>query len=143
MSLAIDTEGPHLWGNQTKSMPNVASIPPRVLLFDIDGTLLTADGAGRRALSAALSDVCGRSNAVEGIDFRGMTDALIIERALSAAAGSTHNFDLNEVYSVYLMHLEQELTGIQSARALPGVVPLLNALRSHDGRLAIGLGTGN
>jgi len=124
-------------------MPTIASNAPRILLFDIDGTLLTADGAGRRALSAALNDVCGRCNAVEGIDFRGMTDALIIEQALSAAAGSARNFDLNEVYSVYLTHLEQELTGLQSARALPGVVPLLTALHSHEGRLAIGLGTGN
>ncbi len=123
-------------------MPTIASTP-RILLFDIDGTLLTADGAGRRALAAALNDVCGRSNAVEGIDFRGMTDALIIEQALSAAAGSAQNFDLNEVYSVYLTHLEQELTGLQSARALPGVVPLLKALHLHEGRLAIGLGTGN
>ncbi len=161
MSLAIVTARPHLpfestFGDaafrvrsritirmSTKSMTTLTNIAPKVLLFDIDGTLLTADGAGRRALALALSDVCGRNNAVDGIDFRGMTDALIIEQALSAASESAQNFDLNQVYSVYLTHLERELTRLQSARALPGVEPLLKALHSQGGRLAIGLGTGN
>lgn len=124
-------------------MPSSARIAPRILLFDIDGTLLTADGAGRRALSRAFRDVCGRSDAIEGIDFRGMTDALIIEQALSAAPNSSEDCDIHQVYSVYLRSLEQELAGLHSARALPGVVPLLKALHARSEPLAIGLGTGN
>ena len=119
------------------------STAPRVLLFDIDGTLLTADGAGRRALSLAFRDVCGRSDVIEGIDFRGMTDALIIEQALSTGPSSPLAIDIQEIYSAYLNHLARELAECSSARALPGVESLLHALDSRDGPFAIGLGTGN
>jgi phosphoglycolate phosphatase-like HAD superfamily hydrolase len=112
-------------------------------LFDIDGTLLTADGAGRRALSLAMRDVCGRGDAIDGIDFRGMTDTLIIEQALLATSESAAQCSVDEILSAYVKHLEQQLTGLQSARALPGVVSLLDALHARGGPLAIGLGTGN
>ena len=124
-------------------MPVGSSNSPRVLLFDIDGTLLTADGAGRRALSRAFQDVCGRAEAVADIDFRGMTDVLIVEQALIATLGSAEPRRVDEILSVYLEHLERELAGLQSVRAMPGVFSLLEALRSRGGPLAIGLGTGN
>jgi phosphoglycolate phosphatase-like HAD superfamily hydrolase len=124
-------------------MTAIVDAQPRILLFDIDGTLLTADGAGRRALSMAIRDVCGRSDAVEGIDFRGMTDALIIEHALRARPGTTGDYNIQEIYSTYLRYLKRELTKSQSVRTLPGVVSVLNGLRRQRNLLAVGLGTGN
>ena len=124
-------------------MTAIVDAQPRILLFDIDGTLLTADGAGRRALSLAFHDVCGRSDAVEGIDFRGMTDTLIIEHALGGGTGLTGNCNIQDIYSAYLRHLECELARRQSARAFPGVLSLLDRLRKQRKPLAVGLGTGN
>ena len=124
-------------------MPNGDLNSPRVLLFDIDGTLLTANGAGRRALSSAFRDVCGRSDAIEGIDFRGMTDALIIERALASQPDAANPCNIKNIYTAYVNHLERELAGCRAARALPGVESLLTHLHSRRGPLAIGLGTGN
>jgi phosphoglycolate phosphatase-like HAD superfamily hydrolase len=124
-------------------MTAIVDAQPRILLFDIDGTLLTADGAGRRALSLAFRDVCGRSDAVEGIDFRGMTDALIIEHALRAGPGTTGDCNIQDIYSTYLKHLKRELAKSQSVRTLPGVLSVLDGLREQRNLLAVGLGTGN
>ncbi len=124
-------------------MPNGDLNSPRILLFDIDGTLLTANGAGRRALSSAFRDVCGRGDAVEGIDFRGMTDALVVEQVLASQPDSANRCNATDVYTAYVRHLERELAGCRAARALPGVESLLTNLHSRRGPLAIGLGTGN
>lgn len=56
---------------------------PTVLLFDIDGTLLKTGGAGRRSMRRAFVEVCGREDALDGMDFRGMTDPLIFEGGLA------------------------------------------------------------
>ncbi len=116
---------------------------PKVILFDIDGTLLTAHGAGKRALTLALRYVFGRENAFDGIDFRGMTDALIIEQALARGQAAVRPSELEAVYSAYLRELERELCASHSARAMPGAAELLDWLRRQTGPIAIGLGTGN
>ncbi len=124
-------------------VPSRTRSAPRILLFDIDGTLLSANGAGRRALSLAFEDVCGRGDAVDGIDFRGMTDTLLIEQALAAQSSSGRSFNIDDIYAAYLRHLERELAKSHTARALPGVKSLLDALLAQGRQLAIGLGTGN
>ena len=50
----------------------------RLLLFDIDGTLVSARGAGRRALKAALERVFGTTGPLEAYDLRGKTDPRIV-----------------------------------------------------------------
>jgi len=116
---------------------------PRVLLFDIDGTLLTADGAGKRALTQALHQVFGLENAVAGIDFRGMTDTLIIEQAMARWSRAVQPSEIDKVFAVYLEHLAHELEASISARALPGAKQLLDLLITQGESLVIGLGTGN
>ena len=62
------------------------SVPqPTVLLFDIDGTLLTTDGAGRRALAHAFETVTGQGDVVDTIDFAGATDPAIVRQGLRTA----------------------------------------------------------
>ena len=50
----------------------------RLVLFDIDGTILVARGAGRRALAIALKDVYGTAGDIDRYDFRGQTDPRIV-----------------------------------------------------------------
>ena len=121
------------------------SIPsrPRILLFDIDGTLLSADGAGRRALSQAFRDVTGVEEALAAIDFRGMTDRLIVEQALAQLAPIAATCEPEAIYALYVKHLERELAQSQGTRALPGALELMNALDWQSEAFAIGLGTGN
>lgn len=52
----------------------------KLLLFDIDGTLLISKGAGRNAMQAALKRITGKSEVtVDGVDFSGRTDPQIIK----------------------------------------------------------------
>src|SRR5262249_52362268 len=57
----------------------------RLFLFDIDGTLLSARGAGRLALAQAMSSVYGTSGAIDEYDFRGKTDPRIVLDLMQAA----------------------------------------------------------
>ena len=49
----------------------------KLLLFDIDGTLLTTNGAGRPAVEAALAELVGRPISTKGVSFSGKTDPQI------------------------------------------------------------------
>jgi len=113
---------------------------PKILLFDIDGTLLTAGGAGRRALALAFEELTGVPGVVAGVDFRGMPDGLIVEQALARLSLS---INADTIYTHYLKHLERELQAAQASRALPGAAELLTALDREGKAVAIGLGTGN
>src|SRR5207248_11061823 len=63
----------------------VAPMPPpphRVVLFDIDGTLITDDGAAREAFAEALAEVYGFRGDVRHYDFSGRTDPQIARTIL-------------------------------------------------------------
>ena len=51
----------------------------RLLLFDVDGTLIETRGAGRSALRAAMLEVFGEAGTIDGHDFRGKTDPAIVQ----------------------------------------------------------------
>jgi phosphoglycolate phosphatase len=59
-------------------------LPFALYLFDVDGTLVHAGGAGRRAFERALEDRCGhgRPRLIDGLRLDGMTDRLIARKAL-------------------------------------------------------------
>src|SRR5258708_26058330 len=57
----------------------------KLVLFDIDGTILWTDGAGRRAIHRALLDVTGMAGPIESYRFDGKTDPQIVRELLSAA----------------------------------------------------------
>ena len=117
----------------------------KLVLFDIDGTLLLSAGAGRRAILAALADHIPDLARVEGIRFDGKTDPQIVTELLEAA-GDPAPRDAARVALVlarYVAHLEQELAvhGHRS-RLMPGIPALLDALESEAG-VVLGLLTGN
>src|SRR5438093_13059734 len=57
----------------------------KLVLFDIDGTLLWTDGAGRRAIQRALLDEAGTAGPIETYRFHGKTDPQIVRDLLSLA----------------------------------------------------------
>lgn len=118
---------------------------PRLLLFDIDGTLVTTGGAGKRALDHAFRELHAWEEATAGMHFGGMTDPLIVETVLARRGldPGGARAALADLVPVYLRHLERELReGAAACRALAGVLPLLARL-AGDARCTLGLLTGN
>ena len=111
------------------------------VLFDIDGTLLRAGGAGRRAFTRAMEDLTGPVPAsVAQMLFDGMTDRLIVREALELC-GRTFDPALADAILVrYLEHLPGQLDS-PAFRVLPGAAATLERLRASG--TALGLCTGN
>ncbi len=116
---------------------------PTILLFDIDGTLVTTAGAGRRALEGAFKALYGREDACQGFRFDGMTDRLIARMGLEAIGVEVTERNLSAVLDLYIPLLANEVSasGGDRYRVHRGVVPALNAAVSAGA--ALGLGTGN
>jgi len=120
----------------------------RLILFDIDGTLVDTGGAGRRALLAAferLFQPTSLSTAGQ-VPFAGRTDAAIFrDLARELGIGADHlakkRTEFERAYEVTLRH-ELHLENAPPQCVLPGVLPLLEALAARaDAR--VGLLTGN
>ncbi|MCA9628639.1 MAG: HAD family hydrolase [Myxococcales bacterium] len=106
---------------------------PSVVLFDIDGTLVSLGGVGRAALQRAFSEEWGLEDPLAGISFSGATDG-----GVAARVGGDRPRD--GVWRRYLRYLSALLAPGRGA-PLPGVVALLDAL-SQSG-VGLGLLTGN
>ena len=116
----------------------------KVVLFDIDGTLLWTDGAGRRAVHQALSDVFG-APVTDGHEFDGKTDPQIVRELMRLAGVADDAIDvrLPEALRRYVELLQEELAGADHTdKTYPGIAPLLDALEARDDVL-LGLLTGN
>lgn len=115
----------------------------RIVVFDIDGTLVRTGGAGRRAFVLAVEEVLGHPIDDSDFSFAGRTDVSICRGLL--ARGGVEEIDsglLDRVFARYLVHLEHELTTTESFRLCAGVADLLEAL-SRIPEFRIGLLTGN
>ncbi len=118
---------------------------PRVLLFDIDGTLLHAGGAGRRAVERALHHHFGeqvhpRPASLGGMRLDGMTDRRIIRLVMESLELPFDDATCDAVLESYVGYLEEEIDG-PGFRVMPGVERLLPLLRERGAPL--GLCTGN
>ena len=117
----------------------------RLVLFDIDGTILLTAGAGRRAITTALHEAVGPADAFAEVRFDGKTDPQIVGELL-AAAGHMGPHEAERIEALcrrYVTLLERELAEPAGAtRLMPGVQPLLEALEAHD-EVLLGLLTGN
>ncbi len=116
----------------------------KLVLFDIDGTLLTASGAGRRALDQAMRDVYGTAGPIDGYDFRGGTDPQIIRDLLGRAGLAEDAIAAGEadVYRRYEGLLEAEIGDGRGVSLYPGVRDLVETLAARDD-VVVGLLTGN
>ncbi|HYR98644.1 MAG TPA: haloacid dehalogenase-like hydrolase, partial [Gemmatimonadales bacterium] len=120
----------------------------KLVLFDIDGTLLWTDGAGRRAIRRALIDEAGTAGPIETYRFDGKTDPQIVRDLLSLAghSGAENATVIQAVCRRYVEHLRTELERpTQTTRLMVGIADLLAALEPHEarGRALVGLLTGN
>lgn len=115
-----------------------------IALFDIDGTLIRAGGAGRRAVEAAVSEFVEHPQDVslESMEFAGRTDPWIIQEALAMYGVVANERLVLEVLERYVAILPAELARSSAFEVLPGVSALLRGLAARED-LVLGLGTGN
>jgi phosphoglycolate phosphatase-like HAD superfamily hydrolase len=116
----------------------------KLVLFDIDGTLLNSDGAGRRAIQRALIEVFGTAGP-DAHRFDGKTDPQIVSELMELAGVDTALVGerMQDVFVRYVECLREELTAPGHAAVVyPGVPELLDELERHDDVL-LGLLTGN
>jgi phosphoglycolate phosphatase len=104
----------------------------RVILFDIDGTLVLTGGAGSRAMARAFQELFDVAEAFRDIPMPGRTDACILADAVTAhgVAGSPQIAHFPDIYLRYL-HEELDKPGPRKG-VMPGVRELLDALSSRD-----------
>jgi len=120
----------------------------RLILFDVDGTLVETDGAGRRAMVAAFRRVFGVRDAdrrASGVYFAGNTDPRILEDLADALEIPRDELGRRgaELEAAYLDELRTLMAETPApGRVMPGVVSLLESLAAENG-VHLGLVTGN
>jgi len=116
----------------------------RIVLFDIDGTLLRSGGAGRASMERALTEVFGSPGSSE-YHYGGKTDRQIV-RDLMRREGFTDDAidaQMGQLLESYVSGLATELgSGNRTMLVLDGVIELLDALDREE-RVVVGLLTGN
>jgi phosphoglycolate phosphatase-like HAD superfamily hydrolase len=114
-----------------------------LLLFDIDGTLLKADDATRRAINTTFSEIFGIENPEQNVPFIGRTDLGIFKDvALKLLGRPLRSGELRQVADRYVTLLPAELELCESFHLMPGVELLLSYLSARTD-VILGLETGN
>lgn len=113
-----------------------------VLLFDIDGTLVTTGGAGRRAMRRAFADRPGGEEAL-AFPFDGLTDRLIVRQGLENLGLVADDRAIDGVLAKYVSALADEVSQVPAERyrVHAGMRRAIELARARGA--AIGLGTGN
>jgi phosphoglycolate phosphatase-like HAD superfamily hydrolase len=116
----------------------------KLVLFDIDGTLVLTGRAGIRAMNRACEEVIGHPDALNGIAVAGRTDWSILHDALGAIGHELDDALFARLRETYVRHLAEEIDapaeGVKAV--MPGIRPLLDTLEARSD-VFLGLLTGN
>ncbi|PTX96681.1 HAD family hydrolase [Opitutus sp. ER46] len=113
-----------------------------LLLWDIDGTLITSGRSGMRALHATLQEVFGITGTLDAIPFAGRTDRWILREVFRHFDIPVTEENIQKTFARYVELLPAMLAQNREGRVLPGVHEILQAAAAH-GHIAQGLLTGN
>ncbi|MEO5587977.1 MAG: HAD hydrolase-like protein [Gemmatimonadaceae bacterium] len=116
----------------------------KLVLFDIDGTILKSGGVGRVAMEAALTRVFGSAGGTT-YHYDGKTDRQIVREVMRLEGRTDADIDsrMTELIDDYVTNLRSELAkGTRTVQIFPGIVELLDKLETEAG-ISIGLLTGN
>ena len=116
----------------------------KLVLFDIDGTLVLTGGAGLRAMNRAIEQVLGHNDGLDGIPLAGRTDWSILVDAVTKVGQQMDTALLGTLRERYVANLAIEIQhpgkGIKAV--MPGIRALLDELESRED-VFVGLLTGN
>jgi len=115
----------------------------KAVLFDIDGTILKSQGAGKRALEHAVTDLFGTTGAMDTVQFQGRTDPYIIHESLEPAGIARVEIArrMDEIKERYFSYLRRYIREVDVV-LLPGIRDLL-AVLGRESVIVTGLLTGN
>ena len=113
----------------------------KLILWDIDGTLIVSGRAGIFALTKAFATVYGRTPDLDKIDVSGRTDKWIAGQVLAQQGIAATPENIHAFLEAYLQALPGELSD-RAGRVLPGIITLLDTLQARAD-IAQGLLTGN
>ena len=116
----------------------------KLVLFDIDATLVLTGGAGVRAMNRALQEAFGHAEGLNGIAVAGRTDWAILSDAVRKVGRSLDGALLADLEHRYITNLAEEIQhpGTGPKEVLPGIPAILDALERREDVL-LGLVTGN
>jgi phosphoglycolate phosphatase len=116
----------------------------RIVLFDIDGTILRSGGVGRIAMERALTSIFGSPGSSE-YHYDGKTDKQIVRETMRGEGLTDDEIDarMPELLDRYLHGLHSELaSGERAVHVFPGVREILDELERKE-NVVLGLLTGN
>ena len=114
----------------------------RLVLFDIDGTLILTGGAGVKAFDKVCETVFQAPAGARGVSFAGRTDRSIVREIFTRHHINPVEENFERFFEAYVFWLEA-LLGQCPGRVLPGVEGFLAGLRGLPEPPVIGLLTGN
>jgi len=114
----------------------------KLLLFDLDGTLILSGGAGSRAIDRAFLELFGIAHAARHVLPHGKTDLQILREIYWKTLGPDADRHLPALGEAYLRYLAEEVPKSPGYRVLPGVEETLHELAERDD-VVLGLATGN
>jgi phosphoglycolate phosphatase-like HAD superfamily hydrolase len=108
-------------------------MPSRLVLFDVDGTLLSSGPRGKRIFASALEEVYGTSGDIDGFRFEGKLDPIIVTELMAAAGVPESDIagKMRHALALYLDRLEETFRAQGPPTLKPGIVPLLDALEKE------------
>ena len=114
-----------------------------LLLFDIDGTLITTGGAAVKAAERAFENIYNVKDIMDGIRVDGKTDPLILKEMFSSGLKREYTAkEASTIYDEYLRILDTNLQNGNTIKVLPGIFELLSEL-SDKNDITLGIATGN
>src|SRR3954452_6648176 len=113
----------------------------RLLLWDIDGTLISTGAAGHHAIARATAERFGGNGDLEGVEIAGRTDTSIARQVLEKYGKPVSDESIHDFLNLYVRLLAEELPR-REGRVLPGVLELLQHSASQP-NTTLGLLTGN
>lgn len=113
-----------------------------LVLFDIDGTLISVDGAGMGAMDDAGRELFGEAFNTQGVQYAGRLDPLIVSDILRKGGAPVTPLAVDTFLERYAHHLERRLAQADR-RALHGALQLVESLAKEQERFIVGVLTGN
>jgi phosphoglycolate phosphatase len=113
----------------------------KLILFDIDGTLMDSGGAGTRSMNLAFEELFSVPQAFQGISMAGKTDIQIMKEGLMKHGLESENGNVASLCNAYIKRLRNEIRN-PGRHLKPGIGESLDVLRDREG-VFLGLLTGN